>query len=239
MTVKITTYQNPNLSIDCVIFGFDGQKLNILLIERENQVLALPGDLITDTENLDDGARRVLAELTHVEGVSLQQFHTFGDPERLSKPSDKAWLSDVRVNPTARVITVGYYALVRMEYTKVIPDSFAENAIWLPLYQPVELAFDHNKIVDAAVDHLRRELKTYPIGFELLPAHFTFRELKALYEAILNKNLDKRNFYKKILASGLLIDTGKKEKNVAHKPAKLYRLNKKKVQQIRKMSQLW
>lgn len=233
---------NPNVSVDCVIFGFDGSKLNILLIEREQkgkQVLALPGDLINDKEDLDEAAVRVLSELTHVKGISLNQFQSFGDPDRVAKPADIEWLSNVRLKPSARVITVGYYALTLMNNIKAVADSFARRITWQPLYDQVELAFDHNKIVNSAVDQLRAELKAYPVGFELLPKKFTFRELKALYESILNAKLDKRNFYKKMLGSGLLEETGEKEKQVAHKPARLYQLNRRKLSQIKNAVQLW
>ena len=233
---------NPHVSVDCVIFGFDGEKLNTLLIEREqegSQVLALPGDLIHDDENLGEAASRILSELTHVDNIVLRQFRTFGDPHRIAKPSDLEWVSRVRYQPAARVITVGFYALTLMENITAVPDSFARKIIWHPLYQEVDLAFDHNYIINKAVEQLRSELKSYPLGFELLPEEFTFRELKSLYESILNTSLDKRNFYKKIQASGLLIETGQKEAQVPHKPAKLYRLNHKKLDEIKNAAQLW
>lgn len=233
---------NPNVSVDCVVFGFDGNGLNILLIEREQegkQVLALPGDLISNNENLDEAAVRVLSELTHVKGITLRQFRSFGDPDRVTKPADLEWVSNVRLNPAARVITVGYYALTLMNNLKVMPDSFARKTIWHPLYDQVDLAFDHNKIVNDAIAQLRSELKIYPLGFELLPKKFTLRELKCLYESILNIELDKRNFYKKILGNNLLLETGEKETQVAHKPAKLYQLNRRKLNQIKSAVQLW
>lgn len=233
---------NPHVSVDCVIFGFDGEKLNLLLIERKQegkQVLALPGDLIKDNETLNQAASRVLSELTHVEDIALRQFRSFGNPDRIAKPEDLEWISSVRFQPVARVITVGYYALTLMDNLKTVPDSFARKIVWHPLYQKVNLAFDHNHIINTAVEQLRAELKSYPVGFELLPDEFTFRELKSLYESILNTKLDKRNFYKKIQASGLLIETGEKETQVAHKPAKLYRLDRKKLSEIKNAAQLW
>lgn len=233
---------NPHVSVDCVIFGFDGEKLNVLLIEREQegkQVLALPGDLIKDNEDLDQAASRVLSELTHVKDIILRQFRSFGDPNRIAKPTDLEWISRVRVQPAKRVITVGFYALTLMDNVKAVPDSFARKIVWHPLYEKLELAFDHNHIINTAVDQLRAELKSYPLGFELLPCEFTFRELKLLYESILNIKLDKRNLHKKILASGLLLETGEKETQVPHKPAKLYRLNRKKLNDIKNAAQLW
>lgn len=233
---------NPHVSVDCVIFGFDGEKLNTLLIEREQegkQVLALPGDLIKDNETLNQAASRVLSELTHVKDIALRQFRSFGDPHRIAKPEDLEWISRVRFQPAARVITVGYYALTLMNNVKAVPDSFARKIVWHPLYEEVDLAFDHNHIINTAVEQLRGELKSYPLGFELLPEEFTFRELKSLYESILNTKLDKRNFYKKIQGSGLLIETGEKETQVAHKPAKLYRLDRKKLHEIKNAAQLW
>ncbi|MGK7390676.1 MAG: NUDIX hydrolase [Candidatus Cyclobacteriaceae bacterium M2_1C_046] len=233
---------NPHVSVDCAIFGFDDEKLNVLLIERQQEgrhVLALPGDLISDQENLDDAAARVLSELTHVENIPLKQFETFGDPDRIKKLSDMEWLGRVRMQPYARVITVGYYALTLMKNINPSPSSFARNVTWHPLYKPVELAFDHNDIVDSALNQLRSKLKSYPVGFELLPKNFTVRQLQKLYESILDKKLDKRNFYKKLSASKILIDTGEKEQQVAHKPAKLYRVNYNRLKKIQQAVQLW
>lgn len=233
---------NPHVSVDCAIFGFDDEKLNVLLIERqqeENHIMALPGDLIFDQENLDEAAARVLSDLTHVENIPLKQFGTFGDPERIKKVSDIEWLGRVRMQPYARVITVGYYALTLMKNINPSPSSFAKNVSWHPLYKPVDLAFDHNVIVDNALNHLRSKLKSYPVGFELLPKKFSVRQLQKLYESILDKKLDKRNFYKKISASKILIDTGEKEQQVSHKPAKLYRVNYRKLDQIQQAVHLW
>lgn len=233
---------NPHVSVDCVIFGFDDEKLNVLLIERQQEgrhIMALPGDLISDQENLDQAAERVLSELTHVENIPLKQFGSFGDPERIKKTADLEWLGSVRLQPYARVITVGYYALTLMKNIKPEPSSFAKDVYWHPLYEPIELAFDHNLLLDHALTHLRTTLKSSPVGFELLPKKFTIRQLQKLYESILDKKLDKRNFYKKISASKILIDTGEKEKQVAHKPAKLYRVNPRKLAHIKQAVHLW
>lgn len=201
--------------------------------------MALPGDLILDDENLDNAARRVLSELTHVKNLELKQFGAFGDPERMLKTSDLEWLEKVRKSPAARVITVGYSALIRMSNINPKPSSFAKNVYWHPIYEPLELAFDHNLILDTAIEHLRMRLKYYPVGFELLPKKFSISQLQRLYEAILDRKLDKRNFYKKISSSNILMDTGEKEKEVAHKPAKLYKVNNRKLNQIKKAAQLW
>lgn len=233
---------NPHVSVDCVILGFDGEKLNVLLIERKQEgrhIMALPGDLISDQEDLDMAASRVLSDLTHVENIPLKQFHTFGDPDRMKKVTDMEWLGRVRMQPYARVITVGYYALILMNNIKPEPSSFAKSVNWHPLYEPIELAFDHNIIVEAALRHLRSELRSYPVGFELLPQKFTISQLHKLYEAIIDKKLDKRNFYKKIIASKILTDTGEKEQQVAHKPAKLYRVNSRKLSNIQHAAHLW
>ena len=170
-------YPRPALTVDCVVFGFDGQKLNVLLIEQEDfgQAcrFALPGDHLEEDEDLDQSAARVLRELTGLSGLYLQQCGTFGDPNRVKDPKDLPWLTHVRKDPTARVITIAYYALVKMTDFNLLASSFAARAFWHDANEIPRLAFDHNTIFDQALTTLRRELSELRVGFELLPNKFT------------------------------------------------------------------
>ncbi|NVK04433.1 MAG: NUDIX hydrolase [Flavobacteriia bacterium] len=221
---------NPNVSVDCAVFGFDNQSLKALLIEQKPVDgnpghKALPGDLVLNDESLDDAASRVLRELTGIEGIFLRQFHTFGDPNRVKQVQDLDWLKSYRDNPDARVITVGYYALVKMDEFAPEASSFAESVFWQDIHEIPSLAFDHNSILDAALIRLREEFENRKVGFELLPEKFTLSQLQSLYEAIEDRELDKRNFRKKVLKEKLVLPLDEKQTGVVHKPARLYELN--------------
>jgi 8-oxo-dGTP diphosphatase len=171
---------NPNVSVDCVIFGFDLDQLYVLLIDSgSNEAfsqarMAVPGDLIFDTENLDEAATRVLKELTSIENIYLEQIGAFGDPNRIGKKeSDREWLEAIRAEPEARVITVAYYSLVRMPNFNPKASSFAKSAGWAPVKEVFDLAFDHYEILQAGLKQLRRKIKIEPIGFNLLPENYT------------------------------------------------------------------
>ena len=221
---------NPHISVDCVIFGFGLEDLKVLLIERglpnglepsAKRTLMLPGDLVRDDENLDQSGMRVLKALTNLENIYLEQFGAFGDPQRVRKASDLAWLRSMREDPDARVITVGYYSLVRLDKFQPAPSYYARSAEWVSILDVPELAFDHNVILETALGHLKYKARVEPIGFELLPQKFTLGQLQKLYEAILGANLDKRNFRRKIMSRGILGELDEKQTGVPHKPAKL------------------
>lgn len=221
----------PYVSVDCVIFGFDHSQLHVLLInrlkagsaEKLNSVeYALPGDLIYMSENLDMAALRVLRELTGLEDIFLEQFGTFGAPDRLASERDKEWLKSIRQFPEVRVVTVGYYSLVNMNEYQPKAASFASSAQWVPVHSIDKLPFDHNKLLHKAQMKLKEKLKSMPIGFNLLPEKFTLAQLQRLYEVILNKELDKRNFRRKIIKIGMLQKLDEKQVGVAHKPASYY-----------------
>lgn len=232
---SVDTYKiNPNVSVDNVILGFDQNDLKVLLIERRKgtsvdvDFLALPGDLIYEHEDLDEAANRILLELTGLKEIYLQQFHTFGSPNRISKKEDLEWIKQVRAHPEARVITIAYYTLVNIEHYDPKPSGFADSAIWVSTSNLPNLAFDHNQIFEKALDSLRWQLYRQPIGFELLPEKFTMAQLQRLYEIILQTELDKRNFRRKILKTDLIIPLDEKQLGVAHKPAQLYSFDKEK-----------
>jgi len=222
---------NPNVSVDCAIFGFDNTKLNVLLIkqkelnQRMHKQYALPGDLVLEDESLNDAAYRVLKELTQLEGISLHQFHAFGDPNRVRNIKDIDWLQSYRQNPQARVITIGYLALVRMEDFSPEASSFAEEVFWCEVNKVPPLAFDHDDIFETALTRLRDDFENQKIGLELLPEKFTLSQFQVLHEIILEKKLDKRNFRKKVLKEKWVLPLQEKQQGVLHKPAQLFSLN--------------
>ncbi len=230
---------NPNVSVDCAIFSFDGSELEVLLIERmagettvEDDLLALPGNLIYQDENLDQAANRVLFELTGLENIFLEQVYSFGDPARITKQKDQDWLKKIRAHPEARVITVAYTSLVKKSNLKVSPSSFARKALWVKVKDVPQLAFDHNEIFTKALDFLKQKIYLQPLGYELLPERFTLAQLQKLYEAILDDSFDKRNFRRKILRTSFIVPLDEKQQGVAHKPARLYRFDKSQFHQI-------
>jgi 8-oxo-dGTP diphosphatase len=225
---------NPHVSVDCVIFGFGFEELKVLLIERglpdgqapsPERTMMLPGDLVRDDENLDQSGMRVLKALTNLENIFLEQFGAFGDPQRVRKARDLDWLRSMREDPDARVITVGYYSLIRLDKFQPAPSYYARSAEWVSVSQVPELAFDHNELLQSALSQLKYKARVEPIGFELLPQKFTLGQLQKLYEAILGTSLDKRNFRRKIMSRGILEELNEKQIGVPHKPAKLYQFN--------------
>jgi len=224
---------NPNNSVDCVIFGFDFENLKVLFIEQkiddtlEHELrLALPGDLVNLDENLDSAAYRVLTELTSIDKIYLKQFRAFGNPNRLKNEKDQFWIKKVRANPDARVITIGYFTLVKMDDVAPKASSFAGNTHWVNIDEIPELAFDHNQIVDQAMETLREDLEYKQIGYDLLPKKFTLSQLQRLYEVVLGAKLDKRNFRKKMKKTEFVVPLNEKQQGVLHKPAQLFKFNK-------------
>ena len=210
-------------SIDCVIFGFEAGELKVLLIERRNEPfkdwLALPGNIVGNDEGIEAAAARILHDLTGLRGLHMEQFHTFGEVNR---------------HPRGRVITVAYYALIRINSQKEPKplDEFAKKAFWHPVNELPQLAYDHTEIFQTGFTKLRRRLSYQPIAFELLPEKFTLTQLQQLYEAVLNKKLDKRNFRKKMLSYGFLKELDEKQKNVSFRAAKLYKFDRRKYSKI-------
>ncbi len=222
------TQLNPHISIDCSIFGYDMERLNVLLIQRSNNALtgtsrfALPGDLIRDDEDLTRAAIRILRSLTGLTDIYISQVAAFGNPDRTKTEEDKQWLESIREQPDARVVTIGYYALVDM--TKLHPQasSFAEVAFWRPIEEVGDLAFDHNLILEKSLKKLRDTLRDNPIVNNLLPEKFTLPQLQSIYEAILGEEFDKRNFRRKISKMGVLKKLDEFQSGVAHKPSQYY-----------------
>ncbi len=222
---------NPRVSTDCVVFGFDFNQLKVLLIDRQSAETgeyygqALPGDLIFENEDLDMAANRILQELTGLKDIYLEQLGAFGDPNRLSKERDQKWLKAVRQQPDERVITIAYFSLVNMNDYAPHASSFASNASWIPVEDVKELAFDHFEILKKAQRKLKEKIMIRPIGFNLLPEKFTFSQLHKLYEAILGRELDKRNFRRKMLKLNLVESLDEKQEGVPHKPSRFFKFN--------------
>jgi 8-oxo-dGTP diphosphatase len=233
---------NNTISVDCVIFGFDFEKLNVLLVDRVLldqksgeelfSDLTLTGNHIFEHESLEDAAARILFDLTDLENIYLKQFGAFCDPDRLKNSNDQAWLRASGRDPESRIISIGYYSLLSTE--KVTLKWKGRNVKWYPVSEVANLAFDHFSIFQAALEALRRELMFEPIGFELLPEKFTLSQLQKLYEVVLGVELDKRNFRKKIARMKYLIPLDEKQKGVAHKPARLYMFSKEVYEKTRK-----
>lgn len=219
------TYQYPRaaLTVDCVVFGFDEGELKVLLIERALEPFkgrwALPGGFVRVAETLDEAARRELAEETSLQSVFLEQLYTFGAVNR---------------DPRERVVSVAYYALVKLSDHRARAATDAANAEWFPVSRVPKLAFDHAEILGTALARLKGKVRYEPIGFELLPLKFTLSQLQHLYEAVLGAELDKRNFRKKVLGYGLLVPLKETQMNGRHRPAQLFQFDANKYAKLKK-----
>ncbi|MBA4409939.1 MAG: NUDIX hydrolase [Bacteroidota bacterium] len=228
-----------SVSVDCVIFGFDKSGLKVLLVQTDKEILkqvlpeqassdqirqiyekhpvftsdvdwSLFGGHVPEQQDLDEFAKDLLFQATGLNDVFLQQINAFGSLERV---------------PYIRVITIGYYALINPDYYDLKQSKLAKSLQWFNLNEIPTLCFDHDKIIQQALLKLRQQVMYHPIGFHLLPDKFTLTEIQSLYEVILNKKMDTRNFRKKLAKMELLIDSGQKQQNVAHRAAKLYQFD--------------
>ena len=219
----------PNISVDCVIFGFDFEKLNVLVIERKLEDESgknvfidhtLVGHHVRRGETLDESAARILKDSTGLSNIYMEQFYTFGNPSRLHKDRAQLWLKAIGLNPESRIISIAYFSLININ--KVNLPKTERNACWMAVNKIEVLGFDHNKILEKALIALQTKIKTQPIAFELLPQKFTLTQLQKLYEVVLGIEIDKRNFRKKVTSATYIIPLNEKQKNVSHKPAQLY-----------------
>ncbi|BAV05859.1 ADP-ribose pyrophosphatase YjhB, NUDIX family [Filimonas lacunae] len=206
------------IAVDCIIFGFDGQELKLLLIKRgfdpEKGRWSLMGGFVQPKESLEDAATRVLKQLTGLENVYMEQLHAFGSPDR---------------DPTERIASVAYFSLIDInKYQQQISDEY--QAEWFSLKRMPSLIFDHRDMIDMAKEKLQYKAAIHPILFELLPEKFTLPQLQSLYEGIYDAILDKRNFSRKVLSTGLLVKQKEKEKESSKKGAFYFKLDKKKYQ---------
>lgn len=208
----VNSYPRVPITVDCVIFGFDGEELKVLLIRSDLEMYkgkwSLLGDFAEDNEELDDAAYRVLKTRTGMTNVYLDQVRTFSKPNR---------------HPGGRVLTVAYCSLLNIQHHEL--KTLDNELHWHSVNSIKEMAFDHKEILDTCHQWLQKRIQEHPLGFNLLPEKFSLRELQNLYEAILGVQLDRRNFRKKFAAMGLLIDIGEMEQDVPHRPGKLYKFN--------------
>lgn len=216
-------YPRPALTVDAIVFGLDDEDLKVLLIRRALEPFqgkwALPGGFVRIEESLEDAVRRELQEETGIAQLFLEQLYTFGAVDR---------------DPRERVVTVAYYALVKLSDHRIKAATDARDAAWFAVSEARGLAFDHDRILAAALERLKGKVRYQPIGFELLPPQFTLSQLQRLYETVLEKPLDKRNFRKKILGMDFLVALEEVQKDVSHRAARLYHFDRKKYQRLQK-----
>ena len=221
MTHKLSPEVLTEVSIDCVIFGFEDGKLQVLLVQRniepEIGKWAIPGGFVFKNESIENSAKRILAELTGVSNIYLEQLQTFGEVERYPE----------------RVITISYYSLIKPGNYKLNVGIDAKDARWFEIDSIPSLVFDHNLILETALGKLKRKTRREPIGFELLPEKFTLHQIQELYEAIHNKKFDKPNFRRKILHMDLLDQLKETQTGKAHRAPRLYMFDKIKYDRLK------
>ena len=224
-------YWHPAVTTDAVVLGFDGEGLNVLLIERAGEpykgMLALPGGFMTPGDvSAEAAVYRELHEETNVDGIYLEELQTFSMYDR---------------DPRERVITIAFFALVVKDRYEVKAGSDASKAMWYSINNLPKLAFDHNEIIGVAIERLRQRIHFEPIGFHLLPKEFTMPQLQSIYLAILNpaadddKLRDRRNFSKKMLKLGYIKETGKKVTGNPHRSPKLYVFDEEAYKNVKKI----
>jgi len=229
-------YFMRHISVDCVIFGFHENQLKVLLLKwKDLQQWCLPGGFVYKDEHVDLSARRILTERTGLDNIFLKQFYAFGDPNREWAKQKNVPLNLKRGSwIMERFITIGYWALVEFSKVKPTPDELSDECRWWDINKIPKLVLDHNDIVAKALESLRINLNDYPVGNTLLPDKFTMPELQQLYETILAKKLDRRNFQKKMIALGIFQRLNERKQGGAHKAPYLYKFNQKKYQRAMK-----
>ncbi|GGG49898.1 NUDIX hydrolase [Epilithonimonas arachidiradicis] len=228
-----STFIHTYVSVDCVVFGFDHEnRLNILLVQRFLDALPaekqkkLPGSLILSDEDVDDAAQRVLHELTGIKKMVLKQFKCFADPLRASNTDDIQWMDKEYKHNIDRIITVAYLSLCKIDHK--INSSKYDTVDWCPIDKVPSLPFDHNQIIEESFVEIKRWIEyDFSIIFELLPKKFTIRQLYQLYNALSEKQIDIKNFHKKISSFNYIIPLNEIEKGVSHRAARYYKFDAK------------
>lgn len=217
-------HQNIKIAVDAVVFGYQKSKLFVLLIQQkfgsQNDYWALPGGLVQEDEAIIDAVKRELKEETNVSVNYLEQLYTFGD--------------DISRDPRNRVISVAYFALVDPSKLKLIANTDADHVSWVEIDKVPNLAFDHNEIIQMGLQRLKSKLTYQPIGFDLLPNKFLFSQLENLYTTIIGKEIDRRNFRKKMMSFGFITETEEYATKKTGRPAKLYAFNTAEYKRLEK-----
>lgn len=237
---------NDALSVDCVILGFDGKDLNVLLIDRRfyngDTLLwadkSLTGNHIYEDEDIDVAASRILIDWIGINNIYLEQFHTFGAPDRVNRPNDRQWIAASGRNPDIRIISVGYVALLpTMQLDSNL--KLHENVRWYNIDLATNLAFDHDLILDTALKYVRHKIELDPsAGFALLPEKFTLTQLQNMYESVFKRSYDKRNFRRKAMKVGYIEALDEWQEGRTNKPAQLYQFNQDKYDMLQKNGRL-
>ncbi|WP_321423924.1 NUDIX domain-containing protein [uncultured Bacteroides sp.] len=230
---------NPHVSVDCVVIGFDGEQLKVLLVQQLQQIeqdssdtytdMKLPGSLIYEDEDLDEAAQRVLYELTGIKNVNLLQFRAFGSKNRTHNPKDVRWLERFHQlkSKIERIVTVAYISMVKID-KKLENLSDKYQARWMEVKDLKVLAFDHNQIISEAITYIRQFVEMNPsVLFDLLPRKFTASELRVLYELVYDKEFDVRNFHKKIAMMEYVVPLLERQTGVPHRAARYYKFDRK------------
>jgi 8-oxo-dGTP diphosphatase len=215
--------QDIKVSVDAVVFGYDQEQgISVLLIKRRNEpfqkMWALPGGLVLNDESLDEAVNRELKEEAGIDVNYLEQLYTFGSPDR---------------DPRNHAISVSYFGLVRPQDFQLVAHTDAEDVAWFNIKKLPKLAFDHKKIIDTAIKRLRGKITYEPVGFELLEKEFPFSDLEKLYQTLLDQEIDRRNFKKKIISLGILEELDETIQRKAGRPARLFKFNKKKYFELK------
>lgn len=236
-----TPLANNHISVDCVVVGFDGTQLKVLLLRRMGEEsgevfhdMKLPGSLIYMDEDLDEAAKRVLNDLTGLKNVNLMQFKTFGSKDRTKNPKDIHWLERAEKAKVERIVTVAYLSLVKIDraLNKNLDDFQAE---WVALQDIKDLAFDHNQIISEAMVFIRQYVEFNPSClFDLLPRKFTALQLRVLFELVYGRQIDVRNFHKKISMMEYVVPLDEYQQGVSHRAARFYRFDKKIYNKLRR-----
>jgi ADP-ribose pyrophosphatase YjhB (NUDIX family) len=232
-------YDKQAISVDCVIFGFDGTAMHVLLVKRKRTLSSgetitdqkLPGSLISDKEDLPGAAARVTQELIGPLPIDLRQMEIFSDPKRVEGEALK-WINDYYGVAISRVVTMAFFAVVKLD-RRLKNYTLRKGADWVELNEVRHLALDHNQILITAIDYLMQLFRQEPVAFEFLPRKFTIKQLQNLYEAVFDTSLDNRNFRRKILPL-YIVPTGESEDSVTHRPAQYYYFDSKKYKQVNK-----
>ncbi len=214
--------QNIKLAVDAIVFGYNNKELHVLLVKQKYGMMkdkwVLVGGFVKNDESLKDAVIRELKEEAGIKVNYLEQLYTFGD--------------NIERDPRMRVVSVAYYALVNSTKLNPVADTDAKDAKWFPISEVPKLGYDHNAILKLAHERLKNKLKYQPIGFDLLPTEFLFSDLEHLYMQILDTDIDRRNFRKKLLSFDILDEMNKKVAEKRGRPASLYKFNKKKYNEL-------